>query len=148
MRSLYLVMYILAAGLFFSSCKKEDKNTTPESSIMGIWKAEKLVHTLYKNEVIAETSTSFWKTPDYMTFEFKNGNQLVYAEFSDNELDTDLMYYKIVGDKLMIMEDANDPFPEEYTFKISGKQLVLSESLSQVEDGNTWRLSSELHFNK
>jgi hypothetical protein len=148
MRNLYLLICVAAVGIMFSSCKKEDKNSSPESAILGKWKGEKSINVISMNGVKVESDTSFWKTPDYMTLEFKKDNQLIYTESYENDLDTEELYYKIIGDKLNIMEDANDLNPEEYSFKLKGKSLILSTSLTEMENGVTWKLESEIYFVK
>lgn len=147
MKNLYLLVCILATGFLFSSCKKDDKKSTPESSIMGIWKGEKSLGTYSRNGVVKDWDTIYMKPPDYLSLEFKKENQLLYKEFSDNELETEDLYYKVVGDKLSIMEDVNDLDPEEYTFKISGNKLILSDTYSYNDaEGVTWKIDSEIHF--
>lgn len=146
MKKLYLLVCILATGFLFSSCKKEDKKS-PESSIMGIWKGEKNLGTYYRNGIVLDSDTIYMKLPNYIIIEFKKENQLLYKEFSDNELDTENLYYKVVGDKLIIMEDVNDPDPEEYTIKINGNKLILWDTYSYKDtDGVTWKIDSEMHF--
>ena len=146
MKNLYLLVCILAAGLLFTSCKKENKESTPENSIMGKWKGDKMINTMRSNGLVLGSDTSFWKAPDYLNIEFKKNNVMVLNEFSDNELDNEELYYKVVGDKLIIMETADDLYPEDYTFKVNGKKLILSRSDTGVEGGVTWKLDSELHF--
>lgn len=148
MRNLYLFICIAAVGIMFSSCKKEDKNSSPESSILGKWKAEKTINASSIGGVSVGSDTTFWKSPDYLTLEFKKDNQLIFTEFFENDLDTEEYYYKIVGDKLSIMDDANDLNPDELSFKIKGKSLILSGSITEVENGVTWKFDSEMHFVK
>lgn len=149
MRTLYLLICIASAGLIFTSCKKEDKNSTPESSIMGKWKGDKTVNILSRNGLVVETDTSYWKAPDYLSLEFKKDNRLVYNEFYENELDTDELYFKVIGDKLTVMQEENDPYSEEYTIKVNGNKLVLSGTLFTELDGDaTWKLNSEIHLKK
>ena len=148
MKNVYLLVCILATGLLFSSCKKEDKKSTPESSIMGIWKGEKNIEVIFGNGVELERDTIFIKSPDYLLLEFKKENKLLYKEFIDNELDTEELYYKVAGDKLSVMDDVNDLNPEEYIFKISGNKLILSGSYSYVDEGILVKIDAEMHFIK
>lgn len=147
MRNLYLLICIMAVGIMFSSCKKEDKNSSPEISILGKWNGEKSIEITSKDGVRVEYDTGFWKSPNYMTLEFKKDNQLIFTEFYDNYLDTQELYYKIIGDKLKIMDDAND-LNQEFSFELKGKSLILSNSLTEMENGVTWKLESEIHFVK
>ena len=144
MKNLYLLVCILAAGLIFTSCKKDNKDSTPESSIMGKWKGEKMIVAFSMNGSVVESDTTFWKTPDYLSVEFKKNNQMVSQEFSDNELDTEEFYYVVKGNKISLMENANDPKAEEYTFKIEKNKLILLNSTP----AGTVIISSEIHLKK
>ena len=144
MKNLYLLIFILAAGFMFTSCKKEDKKS-PESSLMGKWKGEKSVTSASLNGSVVQSDTSYIKMPDYVHIEFKKNNQMVSQEFIDNELDTDEFYYIVKGNKISIMDDANDPDPDEYTFKVDKNKLILS-NLPSGASGVT--ISSEIHLKR
>lgn len=148
MKNLYLLVCILAAGIIFTSCKKEDKKSTPESSIMGKWNGEKMINSASMNGLVVETDTSYWKTPEYLTIEFKKNNKLVSHEFSDNELDTDELYYIVKGNKVTITDDANDPEPQEFNFKVDKNKLILSHSTSGEDGGVTLKFNIEVHLKK
>lgn len=146
MKNLYLLVCILATGLIFTSCKKENKKSTSESSIMGKWKGEKMISSISMNGLVVETDTSYWEMPDYLAIEFKKNNQMVSHEFSDNELDTDVLYYSVKGNKITIMDDEDDSDVQEFTFKADKNKLVLSNSSFEMGGGVTYSL--EIHLKR
>lgn len=148
MKHFNLLFVILAAGLFMTSCKKEDAKKTPESELLGKWKGEKTISTVFRNEIAVESDTTFFKVPDFFTVEFKKNNKCSVISSSEGELDSENLFYKIEEDKIILDEDEKYPEPEIYSFKLNGKKLVLKRGFKQQDAGSAWEFTTEMHFTK
>lgn len=148
MKHFNLLLFILAAGLLMTSCKKEDNKKTSGNELMGTWTGEKIISLASINSVSVESDTSIITPPDYLTIEFKKDGKCAVVLYEDGELESANLYYKVEGDKITLDEDENFPDPEIHTFKISGKNLMLVTREKEVISSVTWEYSTEIHFKK
>ena len=147
MKHLNLLFFILAAGLFLTSCKKEDAKT-PGNELIGKWEGKKTITSMSVNGSILESDTTLVKSPDYFRVEFKKNNQCFVSNSFENEFDSENLFYKVEGDKLTLAEDEQYSDPEIYSFKLNGKTLVLMGTETEEANGATWLWKTEIHFSK
>ena len=148
MKHFNLLFFILAAGLFMTSCKKEDTKKSTNNELTGVWKGEKIINTGWVNGVKVESDTSEIVPPEYLIIEFKTGGKCSVVLYDGGETESSNLFYKLEGDKLTLDEFENFPDPEIHTVKLSGKKLVLVTNEKEVDSGVTWEYSTEIHLTK
>lgn len=148
MKHFKLLFFILAAGLFITSCKKEDANKSSETQILGKWKGEMEIYKLSNNGKIVESDTTLVTAPDYFTAEFKKNNQCVVNKSFENDVESENLFYKLENGKIITGETAQYLNSETRSFEINGKKLVLTKTTIEGEGDGTSESSFEMHFSK
>lgn len=138
----------MAAGLFMTSCKKEENKKTPANELLDKWKAEKTISSASVNGIMVESDTTVYTFPDYLTMEFKKDGRCAVTKNYGGELESANLFYKVEGDKLIVDEFENFPEPEIHTFQISGNKLQLLLSEKFEFSGDSVEYSTEIHLVK
>ncbi|MEO6682477.1 MAG: hypothetical protein ABIN48_06590 [Ginsengibacter sp.] len=148
MKKIYFILCIASIGLVFHSCKKNKNDENPETGILGKWNAEKFISVFSENGTVLQRDTTHYISPDYMTVEFKKDNVFILTDFSDGDLETEQLYYKVEGNQLVLKESAQDPEDETYTITITGKKLHLNRSDIQKSGNDTYKWEYNFYLNK
>lgn len=131
-----------------TSCKKEDTKKTPGYELLGKWKGEKSIHTVTKNGTVIESETTIVTSPDFFTIEFKKGNRCQMMSSFEDELESENLFYKLDGNKIILGEDEQYLEGEIYSFEINGQNLVLKGAVTMEDAGVSWEWLTELYFSK
>ncbi len=129
-----LVFALIALTTVFTACKKDDeKPATAAQRVLGKWTIKNFGYKLTEDGQVLLDIEEPGKVGDFIEF---NSNKS-YVSSIDGDVDSGT--YEVLNETAMTMKDSDGITSTVTIEKLEGKELKMTKSSSEVEDGITYR---------